>query len=80
MLESQQSSELTYLEANAAGGPKTFDQLMQDASQDTFVDITGVGGSLTMSQMGLPGGIETLSEYYGSATCPVPDDLPQKSV
>ena len=46
---------------------KSFNQLMQDANQLTFVDVTGVGGSLTMSQVGLPGGNETLAQYFSSA-------------
>ena len=46
---------------------------MQDANQVTFVDITGEGGSLTMSDVGVPGGALTLSQYFYSAPCPAPE-------
>jgi RHS repeat-associated protein len=52
---------------------KSSSQLMQDANGLAFIDITGVGGSLTMSDVGVPGGNETLSQYFYSAPCPAPE-------
>lgn len=76
MLQSQQGSGcLNYLEANAKGGPKSFNQLMQDASGVTFIDTTGVGGTLTTSDVGIQSqnSNETLAQYFLGAPCPAPE-------
>jgi hypothetical protein len=45
---------------------KSFNQLMQDANQIMFVNVPQDGSLLTLSNIGLPGGNETLSEYFNS--------------
>jgi hypothetical protein len=61
---SSNSGCMSYLE-KATG--KSFSQLMQDADQVSFIDVAGASGTLTLSNIGLPGGGETLSQYFDSA-------------
>jgi hypothetical protein len=68
LLAGSNSNCMSYLEAQTG---KSASQLMQDANTDSFVDVTGAGGSLTIGQLGYPGqsySSETAAEYFGTRT------------